>query len=187
MSRRLNGIALFSILVTNLAFAAPAQVIILRHAEKPKHGNDLDTRGYERANALPGLFTTDPVLIRYGKPAAIYAMGPNSDDLSNRPVETVTPLAQSLHLSLQDNFTLNELTPLVNAVMTNPDYDDKTVVICWEHKVIPTLVQAFGYNDAPSKWKKNTFDRLWILHFTGNTVSSFENLPQDLLPGDSTN
>ena len=53
--------------------------------------------------------------------------------------------------------------------------------------MIPSIVQSFGYNDAPSKWNKEVFDRLWVLHFKGNQVSSFEDLPQDLLPGDSKN
>ena len=109
MSKRLSWIATLSLLITHFAFAAPAQVVILRHAEKPKNGDDLNQQGYERANALPELFETDPALTRYGAPVAVYAMAPSNDDSSNRAVETVTPLAHSLKLRLQDSFTRNEL------------------------------------------------------------------------------
>jgi hypothetical protein len=187
MSNRLSWIATLSLLIANVSLAAPAQVVILRHAEKPKSGDDLNSQGYERADALPGLFETDPALTKYGTPAAIYAMDQSSAATSNRPVETVTPLARALQLPLQDKFTIDDIQPLVSAIMSDSAYDGKTVVICWEHKGIPSIVQAFGYDDAPAKWKKKVFDRLWILHFKGDKVASFEDLPPDLLPGDSKN
>jgi hypothetical protein len=190
MNKQVSWIVTFSILLASIgsatmSFAAPAQVVILRHGEKPDNGDDLNKRGYERANALPGLFETDPALTRYGAPVAIYAFGPTKKDRSFRAVETITPLANSLGIQVQDQFTVDELQPLVDSVMSNSDYDGKTVVICWEHDRIPPMVQTFGYNDAPTKWKKKVFDRLWILHFTGNKVTGFEDLPQNLLPGDS--
>jgi hypothetical protein len=187
MSKHLSWIATLSLLIANVSFAAPAEVVILRHAEKPKNSDDLNAQGYERANALPGLFESNSALTQYGAPVAIYAMAPNSEDTSNRPVETVTPLARALQLPLQDKFTIDDIQPLVSAIMSDSAYDGKTVVICWEHKGIPSIVQAFGYDDAPAKWKKKVFDRLWILHFKGDKVASFEDLPQDLLPGDSKN
>jgi hypothetical protein len=185
MMGHLSVVGVFSFLIASVSFAAPAQVVILRHGEKPATGNTLDTQGYQRAAALPSLFKTDPDLTRYGTPAAIYAMEPASEDGSVRAIETVTPLAQALGLTIQESFTKNQLARLVNAVMTHPSYEGKTVVICWEHDVIPTMVDDFGYKNAPQTWPDDVFDRLWFLHFTGNEVTSFENLPQHLLPGDS--
>ena len=38
-------------LVASSAFAAPAQILILRHGEKPLSGNTLSAQGYQRAEA----------------------------------------------------------------------------------------------------------------------------------------
>jgi hypothetical protein len=190
MSRRLSWLMAFSLFFlfglfgANLASAAPAQVVILRHGEKPKTGINLDRRGYLRADMLPLLFLTDPVLTRYGEPVAIYPMKEAAPDTSNRAVETVTPLAQMLGIGLENLFTIDQIAPLVNAIMTNPDYDGKTVVICWEHGMIPSIVEQFGYDAGPKKWPGDEYGRLWILHFDGDEVVSFQNLPQRLLRGD---
>jgi hypothetical protein len=179
------GVALLISLTSLSAWATPAQIVILRHGEKPANGNDLSPQGYQRANALPGLFKSDPALLHFGTPAAVYAMGPKGPDGTERPIETVTPLAQALGLTLQDQFDKKDIQDLVTEVMTDPKYDGKMVVICWEHSTIPEIAQDFGAANVPAVWLGNVFDRLWVLDFTGNKVTKFQDLPQDLLPGDS--
>ncbi len=170
-----------------IASAAPAEVIIIRHGEKPPAGNELNERGQERAKALVNFFETNPAVTRYGTPTAIYAMAPDETDGSVRAIQTVTPLAESLGLTIHENFTKDQLKELVTDIMSNPDNDGKMVLICWEHHVIPTLVEDFGWGSAPQNWKNNIFDRAWILDFTGDQVTSFKNMPEHVLPGDSSN
>src|SRR5665213_1161111 len=81
-----------------VASATPAQIVIIRHGEKPKSGPDLDARGYQRAHALVGFFEKNPAMLRFGRPVAIYAMAPKTqvdpsdDEGSLRAIETVQPL-----------------------------------------------------------------------------------------------
>ena len=167
------------------AQAAPAQVILIRHAEKPASGNELDSQGWRRANALVGFFESTPSMTRFGTPAAIYAMAPKDTNGSLRPIETVTPLADSLGLKINTGYKKEELAGLVNDIMKTRAYDGKMVLVCWEHKMIPEIVDEFGWNAAPQSWDGSVFDRAWVLNFNGNKVVSFEDIPQRLLPGDS--
>jgi hypothetical protein len=171
------------------AEAAPARVIIIRHAEKPATGGDLLVpQGVCRADALAKTFPA-----QFGTPAAIYAMNPNDADGSMRPIETVTPLADSLGLAIDHDYTRKKLSQLVQDIMGNDSYQGKLILICWEHKVIPDLVQAFqdnGWNSNsatwPGKWSGDIFDQAWILSFSGSPSFQIipENIPQDSLNGD---
>ena len=49
---------------------------------------------------------------------------------------------------------------------------------------LPALAQEFGVQNPPV-WDSNTFDRAWVITYEG-TVAVMRDLPQDLLPGDST-
>jgi hypothetical protein len=168
------------------ALAAPLKVMIIRHGEKPDSGNELNARGQERALALVNFFTTNPPVLSDGKPvAAIYAMKPSREDGSLRPIQTVTPLAEKLGLTINADIKKDHVDDLIDAVLKNSTADGKTVLICWEHKIIPTIVQRFGWDKAPDKWAGEVFDRVWVLGFTKDKVTSFDDLPQQLLAGDS--
>ncbi len=164
--------------------AGPAQVIIIRHGEKPRVGNELSERGWQRAKALVEFFEKDPAVTQFGPPVAIYAMKPGHADGSVRAIQTVTPLAESLGKTINKNYEKNELKSLVKDILGNPCYAGKTVLICWEHKVIPSLVREFGWSDAPSLWSGKVYDRAWILKLSGKKVTVFQNIPEHVLPGD---
>ncbi len=167
------------------AFAAPAQVIIIRHGEKPPSGPDLDEQGYARAQALVGFFQNNPAVTQFGTPAAIYAMDPKGPNGSMRAIETVTPLAQALGQSIDTDYKRKDIPQLVQDILGNPAYDGKMVLICWEHSVIPDIVDAFGWTSAPQSWAGSSFDRAWVLDFTGSQVTGFTDVPEHVLPVDS--
>ncbi|HVC09096.1 MAG TPA: histidine phosphatase family protein [Elusimicrobiota bacterium] len=167
--------------------AGPAQVIIIRHAEKPAVGNNLSPRGEERAKALVGFFKTNPAVAQFGTPAAIYAMTPKADGKDARPLETVEPLANSLGLAVDTNVPKADVAGLAKAVMSDPAGAGKMVLIAWEHHLIPAIAKAFGLTSAPETWPDDVFDRAWIINFDGGKPVSFKNIPQRLLPGDSAN
>ena len=167
------------------ALAAPAQVVIIRHGEKPPSGPDLDERGYARAQALIGFFESAPAVTQFGPPAAIYAMKPKDEDGSRRPIETVTPLAQALGVKIDADYTRKQIAQLVKDILGNPAYEGKTVLICWEHHMIPDIVAAFGWTSAPRTWPGSSFDRAWVLTFDGDKVADFADAPEKLLAGDS--
>ncbi len=177
---------LLSLSGTTYLWAAPAQVVVIRHAEKPDpEGNELSPQGWKRAYALPRFFEVNAVVNQFGKAVAIYSASPNKDGGSIRSIQTVTPLADLLKVTINTSFHKDDLDELVQEIMNTSAYDGKMVLICWEHKIIPTMIEKFGYGLAPKKWAGESFDRAWVLNFKGNQVTSFQNLPENVLPDDS--
>ncbi len=165
--------------------AGPAQVILIRHGEKPARGSDLSPRGYERARALVGFFKTAPAVTERGLPAAIYAEQPRPDGSQSRPLETVQPLADSLGMTVNTSIRKPDAEGLARAVLSEPSYAGKMVLISWEHHMIPAIARALGADQAPDAWPDAAFDRVWIIDFDGGKPVRFRDLPQHLLPGDS--
>jgi hypothetical protein len=167
------------------ASATPAEIIILRHAEKPAVGSELNARGWERARALPESFLNDPRLLDHGRAVAIYVGAPPKPGGSVRSIQTMEPTSQALNLPLHREITRDEIDALAKAILGNPAYEGKTVVVCWEHKKIPGMLQALGCTTGPSFWADEVYDRYWIIDYAADHLTRFRNLPQRLLPGDS--
>ena len=128
--------------------------------------------------------------------AALFAMkqtsGLKSDGAqhSNRPVETLTPLAQSLGVPLQALYTVDEVQAMAKAAS---QCAGKVVVICWEHDAIPLIVNEllklmnsplawtgkseqtlFWNRDLQAKWNDPVdFDTLFVLDPQKETLESF--------------
>lgn len=166
------------------AQATPAQVLLLRHAEKPAHGNELSEKGWERAKALPLLFRSRPEFRAHGSPVALYAMSPKHKRGSIRAVETLGDLAKDLKLPIHSDFVRSDVQSLVREIMKRPEYDGKLVVVCWEHVVLRKIAKVFGVKKPP-KYPGSRYDRVWLLTFTGKKHPRFSDLPQTLLPGDA--
>jgi hypothetical protein len=178
---------LASLLLSASSFAFPSKVVIIRHGEKLDTGVDLSPRGYQRAEALVGFFQNNTLVNNAGAPVAIYAADPKKATSSMRPIETVTPLAKSLNLIIDTDFNRDQFAALASEILANPDYTGKTVVICWTKETIIDLMDAFGVTDGPTQWKSSVFDRALVLNFDENGLSQFLDIPQNILPGDSTN
>ena len=163
-------------------FVRPKAILIIRHAEKPADDTDtgLSPEGKKRAESLPDLFKkTDPL------PTPDFIIATKASKHSNRPVETVTPLAKALKLEIDSRFVNDDYTKLTEEVYTKPKYEGKTVLICWHHGNIPELATVLGATGVPDKWKDHVFDRVWVLTFGPKG----ENTPlvirhQALMPGE---
>ena len=167
--------------------ARPAEIILLRHAEKPAddHNPGLSPRGLERARSLPSLLTNSPAFSSHGRPAAVFAPRSTPHGHGRRAEETITPLARELHLRVRTPFAAADHARLAKEVLSNPAFDGKTVVICWEHDDLPQLAHELGVPKPPN-WSGGTFDRLWVVTSDGEKAR-LRDLPQHLLPGDSVN
>jgi broad specificity phosphatase PhoE len=169
----------------NSALADPAEVILIRHAEKPAVGNELSPRGRERAAALGPYFQTTPDVLDFKTPVAIYAQRPKSEASSVRAIQTVQPLADALRLKINETYTRDEFEGMVEEIRQKPEYQGHTVLICWEHKVIPEIVRKFAVEGAPQTWRDETYDRTWIIKFKAGEKPTFIDFPQRLMFGDS--
>ena len=154
MVRRFGLVVL---LLPTLALAAPAadqpetypaHILIIRHAEKPPDeamSPHLSAAGKARAEMLPKLFRkadnrTDPF------PTPDFLVADSLTKKSNRPNETVAPLAKALGQKVNDHYGDADSAKLADKLFHNPKYAGKTVLICWRHHDIPELAKT----SAPS-------------------------------------
>jgi hypothetical protein len=176
----------------------PQCILIIRHAEKTGEKEDihLSKQGKERAAVLDQLFVAskdrpDP----FPTPDFIFAATHHKD--SQRPVETVTPLAAKLKLSITDRYDSKLAPPpgedkpkpgmkeLREELFGTPKYHGKTILVSWRHKTIPDLAKTLGAQKVPEKWEDNVFDRVWQITYDNDGRATFRDRPMRLLPGDS--
>jgi len=174
------------VLQNDAASKAPAVVFIIRHAEKPMADKDahLAPQGYKRAEALPSLFLQQAgstKLPRLPRPAVLFATAPSKHSI--RPIETITPLAQALHLKINEDYADLETGPIAKDVMSGK-FAGKVVLICWHHGEIPHLAEAFEVKPPTKHWDDTVFDQIWMLEWIVG-VPQISVLPEHLLPGDS--
>ena len=173
-------------------------------------GNNLSILGAARAAALPSLFVPgqsqlacdlvldlDPLMFtgkyetipikgtrpRFPTPQTIMATAPSKH--SQRPIETVTPLALALNLHIYDRFADKDpdIEKMTKAILNDHSFAGEVVLICWHHGKIPEIAKALGVAKPP-KWDGKVFDRVWQITFEKGKAK-LEDLPQMLLYGDS--
>lgn len=178
---------------------APGQVQLIRHAEKS--GDDIDihlnSRGAARAAALPSLFVIPPTFPTTPAPFTTpdFLLATKESKHSNRPVETVTPLARVLgNLSIHHKHADKDYQEVVNDLFREAKYAGKIVLICWHHGKLPDLAHAIAAkaknadklkNEIPERWDGSMFDRVWLFTFDDKGEATFANRPQQLLFRDS--
>jgi hypothetical protein len=145
----------------------PAQIILIRHAEKPADPANphLSRAGVQRAQRLVSFITTDPAMTRFGPPVAVFATRATKHDNGQRTQETVAPLARVLKLPVQTPYLGKDYTALATLILANPAYGGKTVLICWNHEEIPQLAAALGVTPEPPKWKGSVFDLVYVISY----------------------
>jgi broad specificity phosphatase PhoE len=180
------------------AGVAPQDVVMLiRHAEKPDgelpgvdaDGNEDDSSltevGWQRANRLVDLFDPAQGAPRAGlaRPTAIYAAGVTDDGEGQRTRETVAPLADRLGLPVDTEYGRGQEKKLVDRVVD----EQGPVLISWQHSGITEIADAFPSvkPKPPSEWPDDRFDVVWTFTRTDDGWR-FAQVPEDLLPGDST-
>jgi hypothetical protein len=191
---RACALALLASALSLPAFAKPKQVIILRHGEKQ---NDfaLCQVGVDRSLALATQYLGNGGKLSLfppgEKPAAFFA-------ITLHTLELASPAAATWELPVTTFSSVPlpgiDLTPQLNlrtqqaygALMNDPRYDGRIVVMVWEHHHIAdralelkfpdqkvTLRQLFNLDklkDVPETWPGQNYDYFWIVEF-GNPAS----------------
>ena len=158
----------------------PAEVLIIRHAEQPARGSQvhLSDVGRARAAALPKLFPTP-----FATPTFLFATRPSKE--SERPLETLQPLAGALRLRIDDRFPDDAYAQLASTILTGAKYVGAHILICWHHGMIPGLAALLGAVRPPTRWPEAQYDHVWQLRYSGGAVT-FDDRLAPLLPGDRT-
>lgn len=194
----LLGAALLCLVFAAVAEAVPKRIIILRHGEK-QDAFKLCATGVQRSLALQanylGKGAFNSMFPADSGPAGIFAV-------TLHTLELVSPTAQSWGLPLQlysvvplpgqdkkaETLQLNKRTQeAAAAVLTDPRWDGKTVVMAWEHDHIamkrleeqfPTekvtlrqLLNLDKLSNVPKDWYGGNYDYFWIVDY-GNPGSA---------------
>lgn len=168
------------------AEGTPKNVIIIRHANKIPGEMHLNLEGYGRAAALPYYFTKTAL---YNNPPITHIFAAGLSELSKpgesiRPIETCTPTADYYKLPLNIDFKHNQTQELSHEILTNPKYDNSTVLVCWTHGNIPALEVALGAEDL-GPWNDDVFDQVYLLTYEpGNPKPTIQVILQKLMFGD---
>ena len=169
MFSALLGCLLASTVLAQSPATRPAQVILIRHAEEPrdKQNPHLSNRGVDRADRLVSFLSTDTLMTRFGLPVAVFATRTTSDGFGQRTQETVTPLAQHLHLPVQTPFLSRQYAALAALILRTPGYAGKTVLVSWTHSSLPQLAGALGVKPRPHNWNDTVYDQGYVITYAG--------------------
>jgi len=179
-------------------------ILVIRHAEKPGESwpgpgltpdgvtdkKSLVIRGWQRSGSWCALFGGDLGGDEYPRPAIIYAADPKAttgDDPSQRPFETISPLAARLNVLPVLTYALGQEAQLVNELVGQTG----VVLLCWEHKaiakvILPAIAGGQSLPGLPAKWDGTRFDV--VLRFDQSAPGApwaFRQLFPHLLSGDT--
>lgn len=140
----------------------PKRIILMRHADKTDDpsNEDLSDAGVERAKRLATYIPET-----FGRPDIIIATAHSKH--SDRPKETLEPLADALDEGIQHYFEKDEFPDLIDEIMNDPDYKNKTVVICWHHKELPAMAALLGAPSGsyPDPWPDDAYNVIIDLQY----------------------
>ncbi|RFB76312.1 histidine phosphatase family protein [Methylovirgula sp. 4M-Z18] len=137
-------------------------ILVMRHAEKPADPNDanLAPAGQTRAAAL-----ADYIPRAFGAPDFIFAAA--ASIRSDRPLQTVQPLAQRINVTVDASIADIDYQKLADRLLTHGRYANKRILMCWRHGHIPALMQALGAPSGtfPDRWDLAVFDLILKMEF----------------------
>lgn len=174
----------FLIFTSAIAQAEPAQILLLRHAEKPESGPELSDRGWERAKALTRFLRERVEFLNGGRPAKLIAMAPADMSSSIRAIQTLRYVSSEFGITIESEYSRYEFAEMLGDVMRDPALNGKLVIICWERKQLADIANKLGVAPEPV-YPKDRYDRAWLVESPGTNRVSFRDLPQRLLSGDS--
>lgn len=162
-------------------------VLIVRHAEKPDVGRELNARGEQRAAAYADYFTPLKLDGQPLTPQRLIATADSAESI--RPRQTLIPLSLRLQLPIEQPCANSKVDKLVS--LLREKNQAKTLLIAWHHGHINKLIAAFG-GDGPAligmpKWPADVYDWLIVLRFDDNgklIESRSQKIQEQLLPGD---
>lgn len=133
------------------------KVVIIRHGEKPKDGDNLSCQGQNRALQLAAVLHE-----KLNVPAEIYVPSLKSDDATkhSRMFQTVSPFAIKYNLRINSKYSSDENDKIAKSVFKK----DGVVLMVWEHNAIEKLAQTLGI-DNPPQWLDADFDSMWIINY----------------------
>lgn len=145
--------------------SAEPTVYLIRHGEKPDSGDGLSTQGEERAQCLRSVFGASSSFdIGY-----IMAQTPKSDGSRQRPLDTVTPLAEDLNITVDTSCSRGDESCVKDVV---DDYSGSgNILICWEHDELQKIAKKLGADDVDA-YPDDHYDLIWTDPYDYSAITS---------------
>lgn len=157
---------------------------------------DLTVGAQGRLTATYASSAIDAGQSRFPAPNFLFATAASKH--SNRPAETITPLAQALQvmfndpsLSINQDFANNAagIDGLRSEILNKPGtYGGKVILICWHHGTLLQLTKAFGVPSGQlpwPKWPSTVFNLIFSLTWDSSAQVNLAVDRQQLLYGDT--
>ena len=136
-----------------------ASLLVMRHGEKSGDPNDphLTVPGLLRAKKLASYVPST-----FGVPTFIFATAISLH--SNRPYETVKPLADAADVPIDATFADQDYGALAIKLRTEAQFRDTVGVVCWHHGNIPSLMNSLLAVDGqyPNPWPFDVFNLILL-------------------------
>jgi len=175
-------IILSSIFFITASYAAPSEIIIVRHADKLPTAKGLDAsdgpylsaKGLLRSVKFANYYTKN-----FAIPDYIFAAKPAVKKIVNqshsfRPYQTMMPIANKITLQTHHPFIIKtpyyqmEYNLLAKEILHNKKYDRKRILICWQHGKINFLTQDLGVKTKLEKWQEDNYDQVYVIKYDKN-------------------
>lgn len=139
------------------------KIVIIRHAEKAKDGDNLSCQGQNRALQLANVLHQ-----KINKPAFTYVPALKLDKATkhSRMFQTVTPFAVKYDLTINSKYAVDDYADVAKSVLKK----EGTVLMVWSHSEIPDLVESLGVNNVP-EWNDADFDAIWTITYAGGQAT----------------
>ena len=133
------------------------KIVIIRHAEKSKDGDNLSCQGQNRATQLASVLYQ-----KINKPDFTYVPALKLDKATkhSRMFQTVTPFAVKYDLTINSKYAVDDYDDIAKSVLKKSG----TVLMVWSHSEMADIVSALGVDDAP-KWDDADFDGIWTITY----------------------
>jgi hypothetical protein len=156
----LAGCTLLLTSLSCLAIEQPSdglKVVLIRHGEKQKTGENLTCQGENRARQLSAVLYN-----KFNAPSDIYVPALGSGIVTNhaRMFQTISPFAIRYNLSINSKFSGTDYSSVAKSIFEKTG----TVLLVWNHSSIPSLVARLGVNQPP-RWADDDFDSIWIITY----------------------
>lgn len=160
-------------------------VRIIRHAEKPRHGNGLAPSGQARAEAYAHYFRSFQSDGRPLPPDKLFAAAESKH--RSRPVLTSEPLTRALDLPIDSRFPDHDPKQLVHWLRLNSR--NGVVPVCWHHGALPALIDALGGRASDvlpkGKWPSHVYGWVVVMHLDRHgRVATSQLVEEHLTPDD---
>ena len=101
-------------------------------------------------------------------------------EMSLRELQTVSPLANHITKMTKKDFPIyhpyaaEQYDQVASELLNNPEYQGKTILLCWDHYNIPHVVKALRVTQKFTPTAENVFDTVYVMHYTQDgTVKKF--------------